>query len=283
MYVPFLKLKKNEILSLRDLNEIHFARVTPFFDVPRIKDMGVNDFKTRINAAQKDLNKHWQDSKYFYLDTFDIDQDLRPDGVCPYAYAMERLKSFNIIPVVGLDRDIDHLNYVESYLSEIETKRVAIRLLPPDFEDYELIEDDLEDILGGIISVCDRIHLVLDCRVIAESNASDLAQNAAEFANTFCADYSCERVIVTGSSISASIADILPTNSETYITRYEPQIWNEFNSLFEGDLAEAVFGDYGIISPEYSDSDLAPEILVSVMAPKAIYSLNNQHYAVRGR
>lgn len=282
MYVPFLKLKKNEILSLKILDGNVLGNITPFFDIPRIKDMGEEDFKKRIEMGVKDLTRHWDNDRKFYLDTFDVDQDLRPDGLCPFSYVRQALEKFNFIPVAGIDRDDEHLNSVREHLDEMETKVIAVRFLPNDFESYDLIKEEIEDILGGLIGKCDKIDLILDCRVVVANRAISIAEEAVAFTERFCKDYAVGNVILTGSSIPASIADIVPTNSETYFPRYEIQVWKAFNASFNQELTNTVFGDYGVISPEYSDIDLDARMLATVASPKAIYTLEGQHYAVRG-
>jgi len=281
MYVPFLKFKKNEILSLKFLERNLLDNVTPFFDVPRIKDMDESDFIKRIAMAKGDLTRHWSKNKKIFLDTFDIDQDLRPDGLCPYSYAVQNLDQA-IIPVVGLDRDDEHFTFVNSYISEMEIKEVAIRFLPDDFECYELIEDEIDEFLGKLIAECDFIDIVLDCRILVENKENKTAEEASDFANKFCENYDVRNVILTSSSIPASISNILPTNSETYFPRNEKQVWEEFNRNFDQNLANSVYGDYGVISPEYSDIDLPPQVLATIASPKAIYTLDNQYYAARG-
>ncbi|MBJ6752696.1 beta family protein [Geomonas anaerohicana] len=282
MYIPFLKLKKNEIMSMCGLDVDTIKHVIPFFDVPRVRDMTEGDFKKRIELAEKDMKRHWAEKKRFYLDTFDVDQDLRPDGVCPCEYAMIALGQYNPIPVVGLDRDSDHLDFVRRHLAQARKKDVAVRLLPDIFESYELVADELSETLGDILAGVDNIDLVLDCRIVNNYDVSAIAQSAAEFASTFCEDYACRNVIVTGSSIPPSISDIVQTNSSVLFDRKEPQLWRVFNQYFSDESAKSVFGDYAVVSPEYSDVDLGPEMLSTIASPKAIYTLEDQHFAVRG-
>ncbi len=41
-------------------------------------------------------------------------------------------------------------------------------------------------------------------------------------------------------------------------------------------------GDYTIVSPTYSELTIAPELLLSVTAPKVFYAFENYHYIARG-
>jgi hypothetical protein len=63
MYVPFLKLKKNEVLSLKSLASDDLDIITPFFDIPRVKNMSEDEYIVRIDLASKDLTRHWKVGK----------------------------------------------------------------------------------------------------------------------------------------------------------------------------------------------------------------------------
>lgn len=88
------------------------------------------------------------------------------------------------------------------------------------------------------------------------------------------------RVVITGSSIPASIGDILAVQAERMIQRHELVIYKAANAIH--DHADLTYGDYTTVSPLYSDVDLAPEILQNVMTAKLSYTLNGSHYFIRG-
>src|SRR5262249_49603051 len=48
------------------------------------------------------------------------------------------------------------------------------------------------------------------------------------------------------------------------------------------DRAEVVAGDYTIVSPFYSEADLAPELMQTVMTARLAYSFKGSHYFIRG-
>jgi hypothetical protein len=49
-YVPFLKLKKNELLALRRMDSAYQGQITPLFDIPREKGMDEVAFVSRERA-----------------------------------------------------------------------------------------------------------------------------------------------------------------------------------------------------------------------------------------
>jgi hypothetical protein len=84
---------------------------------------------------------------------------------------------------------------------------------------------------------------------------------------------------VTGSSIPASLGDLVkPDNTET-VTRRELAIISKTRDLADVDI---MTGDYATISPFYSDADFDPRLFQKVTAPRLIYSFNDCHHVARG-
>ena len=280
-YVPFLKLKNNEVSALEALNAAILANITPLFDIPRVKDMNESDFINRVRIALKSLNTHWNKDKWFYIDVFDITPTLKPRGRNVYRYTLDKFHEFKIIPVVGLDRDQDHLDSVMAFLQKIQKKtKVAIRLLPSDFISFEAVESEIEDLLGNIIDLSESVDLLLDARTLTRDSVKRIASDAAIFANIFASKYECRRIVISGSSIPSSVSDIVGTNEEATFARLEKQLWTTFNNKCK--IKNIAFGDYGVVSPEYSDIDLSPEMFPNITTPKIIYTCDDKYYAVRG-
>jgi len=97
----------------------------------------------------------------------------------------------------------------------------------------------------------------------------------------FSGVYPIRKLIVTGSSIPASIRDVAQVESEVDINRAELEIFNRVGREI-GVSFDIVLGDYGTISPNYSDLNIMPEVMQNVMAPKIIYAFDNFHYIIRG-
>jgi hypothetical protein len=283
IYVPFLKLKNNEVSALVDLEANLLTKVTPIFDIPRIKDMNEAEFINRIRIALKSLNSHWNKDKWFYIDVFDIPPSLKPEGRDIYGYTLDVFSEFNIIPVVGLDRDQEHLDSVVALLKKKPNKiKVAIRLLPSDFISFDAVEFEIDDLLGEIIDISKSVDLLLDARSLVGSSVKKVASDAAAFANKFASKYVCRRIVIAGSSIPSSISEVVGTNEEALFDRLEKQLWSTFNSMCTVSNSFKSYGDYCVVSPEYSDIDLSPEMLPNIATPKIIYTCDNKYYAVRG-
>src|SRR5688572_22738941 len=209
-YFPFLKLKQNEIAALNELEDAILDEVTPFFDIAKPqKNISAESVAKSISSGKKNLLKNWNKEKPFYIDSFDIPDNIKIDNAHVYKHVLDELREFNIIPVVGLNRSDEHLHHTLSFLNEYESLRVAIRLTPDDFSDFDFIQNEFDE----LIELLDEsenvsIDLVLDCRLILdEVSASALTQSITEFLTEIEDQYTFNNIIFTGSSISANIAD----------------------------------------------------------------------------
>ena len=89
------------------------------------------------------------------------------------------------------------------------------------------------------------------------------------------------KIIVTGSSIPPSIGEILSVGDEVELRRLELDIFDGVRDAI-GDDFDVVLGDYGIVSPNYSDLDIPPEVFQNVMTAKILYTFDRHHFIIRG-
>lgn len=280
-YIPFLKAKRGEFNAMSELTPEVKRAICPFFDFPLKKgeyDSSSYSRKTRDIAAG--LKKHWGTDAEFYFDDFDIAQALKVEDQEPYAYVLGALKGMCVIPVVGLGRGPHNYSVLQlKREGVIASSTVAFRAVQDDFEDFELNKDQIDYDLAGVFAKFDEIDLILDCRVCSGSDVSLTAQQIASFARKFCKSYDVRRVIITGSSIPASLRDLVKPDSAETVTRRELAIISKARQLADVDV---VAGDYATVSPFFSDADFDPWLFQKVTAPRLIYSFKGSHYIARG-
>ena len=281
-YIPFLKAKRGELTAMAELAPEVKQAICPFFDFPRNK--ASNNLETYIAKAQSiatSLKKHWGSDAEFYFDDLDIDQKLTVKGEHQYAYMLKVLKELQVIPVVALDRTKHNAAVAQVKRDgEIASATTAFRANQSDFEDFEDNEDQIDYDLASVFNQFEAIDLILDCRLCIGVNVLEAARQITTFAKKFCDAYDkVRRVIVTGSSLPASIGDVLSVNSTEVVERRELSIISKARDLSDVDL---VAGDYTTISPFYSDADLDPKIMQNVMTPRLIYPFRQSYYIARG-
>jgi len=281
-YIPFLKAKRGELTAMAELAPEVKQAICPFFDFPRNK--ASNNLETYIAKAQSiatSLKKHWGSDAEFYFDDLDIDQKLTVKGEHQYAYMLKVLKELQVIPVVALDRTKHNAAVAQVKRDgEIASATTAFRANQSDFEDFEDNEDQIDYDLASVFNQFEAIDLILDCRLCTSSNVLETARQIATFAKKFCDAYDkVRRVIVTGSSLPASIGEVLKVDSTEVVDRRELAIISNARNLSD---VELVAGDYTTVSPFYSDADLDPKIMQNVMTPRLIYPFGQSHYVTRG-
>ncbi len=282
-YVPFLKSKQNEIHALSEISSDILPSICPFFDYPKKQNGDTkNNIEKSIIRLVKKFGKHLKKINGFYFDIYDIDDEIEINGKHIYAFLLEAFSNFPIIPVVSIDRsDLHQKSVVETKKNGlISSAAVAFRVTQEDFQSFHVVQDDIENILSEPFSLFKAIDLVFDCRICINANVNKIAGQIAKFSSSFGEKYPIRNLIISGSSIPASIAEVLSSNSEDYVQRVEMDIYKASQKLFHDKVL--IFGDYTTISPDYSDADIPPEQMQNRITAKLTYSFDDQHYFIRG-
>jgi len=276
-YTPFLKFKVAEIGALKALEDSELSSITPFFDLATKNDITANDLENTITKGVRKYELNFKRANGFYIDDYDIDDSIRIQGAIVYEFLIDTFQKIDFIPVVGLDRTDSRNNSVLSSLVISDT--VAIRLNQDDFVSYNLIEDEISDLIADMGEKFDKFHLILDCRLCIGADSVELSNRLIMFIKLIVQEHRFDKIIITGSSISPSIADILSVCTEETLARVECEVFDLVNQELSLELE---FGDYTVISPNYSDVNIPQNALRKVMTPKVIYSYKNKHHFLRG-
>jgi len=281
-YVPFLKLKVNEIAALSVLDEPIKEKITPFFDLPKEEKETPEKLGDKISKSARSVSKNLKKLPQFYLDNFDITDSILIDGRHNYFFVINEFRNTPFIPVIGIDRKKEHNTAVFQGKKNglIKSATVAIRLQPADFATYELVSSEIDDLFDLGENVFTEWDLILDNRVCLKVDVTQRANELIAFITKALGDYNLRRVIITGSSIPSSIGEIIKTDSTLDHHRVELAIFNIVKDAIH--RPELILGDYTVVSPLYSDLKIAPEAMRNVTAPKIAYSYGNVHFIMRG-
>lgn len=281
-YTPFLKFKTNEVAGLSTLSAELKSQLTPFFDLPRKDGMTSADLEQTANGCRKKADKYLADFPYLFVDSFDIPDSIAVGGRPNCRTLIDAFEGFSYVPVLGLDRAADHNQEIfdAKIANEIESDIVAVRLQPEEFASFELVESDLLDLIKSGAGIFSAWIFIFDCRVCLTSNRMKLATDIANFVLKLSRKAEAQQLIVVGSSVPATITDIARPSDESVIARAELEIFHAAESMVGANVMS--LGDYTIVSPTYSELTIAPELLLSVTAPKVFYAFGNNHYIARG-
>lgn len=280
-YVPFLKTKTGERGAMSQLAPEVRAAICPFFDFHcKQEPYDADTYEAMGQRIVNGLTKHWGADADFYFDDRDVAQKLKVAGLEKYAYMLSRLQALRVIPVVGLARQTHNASVAQlKRQNKLASDVLAFRILPDDFEDFDVIKDQLDYELADLFGQFTEIDLIFDCQVCTRLDASETGQQIAAFARRFSAKFSVRRVIVTGSTIPRTLSDLVKSSKSEEVPRHELAIIAKARDLADTDILP---GDYTIVSPFYADAGFAPELFPKVTTPRLIYSFKQSHYVARG-
>lgn len=280
-YSPFLKLKQNEVKAIEELDDAVACAIRPLFDIPRTtKNQSEAGVVKRIDMGHSSLEKLYENlsadvNLEFYIDNHDIDDDILISGICQYSYILNKFKSYEPIPVLAFDRNPSHNASALNYLATTKGK-IALRLQREDLESYKLSKPAIDEIMKNVAGCgCEEVHLLIDLRLVSD-HISD-AVILDRFLKEICKDYFFDAVISAGSIIPSNISELIKTDASKHEIRKDKEVWDLIQAKHD-----VQFGDYGVVSPDYSDADLDPKLLRLVSTPKVFYSYLNNFFVVRG-
>jgi hypothetical protein len=281
-YTPFLKLKVNEVGAIKELAEDVRQQITPFFDLPTASGMTPVSFCEMVQKSAKKLSKMFGEDTPFYLDNFDIPEAITVNGDPNYQFVISQFSSMAFIPVIGLNRTGAHNMVVVNGKDNglIASDAVAVRLVQDEFEDFELVEDELRDLISTASEHFSEIALILDCRLCLNENPADLADALRRFIVQAAQTFELEEILVAGSSVPASIGEVAEVESDLELARIELQVFSRLKGA--RGVPRVGLGDYTVVSPLYSDNVLPKHILPNVMTPRVLYGHEFIHYVARG-
>ena len=279
-YTPFLKLKANEVAAIASLSDVVKDKIVPFFDLARKDGMSPAGFGSMVSKSAVKLRKYVGLTRPFFLDNYDIADDILLNGQPNYEAVMHEFRELNFVPVVGLNRTMAHNQAVFNAKASgrLKSGAVAIRLVEEDFESFGLIQGELGDLIKAGAQFAHRI-LVLDCRMCRNVDPATHAAKLASFISQATKMFDFSLTIVAGSSIPAAIGEIAKVDVRCNISRVELTIYRTIRAM---GLDHVGFGDYTVVSPLYSDVTLPPEMMRTVTAPKVLYSYEDLHFIARG-
>lgn len=283
-YAPFLKFKQNEIQAVFSIYPDVQGFTLPLFDIPKEKKQDTElDILNRLSKGEKQLAAHSKkipDLKFF-IDNFDLDDSVLLGGAQQYRYILGELEAYNIIPIVAFDRAPNHNVAAIEYCKQ-KCDRLGIRLQAEDFQSFNLLKLKLAKILSEAAEVgVTTTYLIFDCRMIeSHEDVDDLKASIEKFYNQCSQQFSISHYIVVGSVIPANITKLMKTKTTMMVERLEDKLWRKLTAIPA--LSGINYGDYGVVSPEFSEADLPVELMPKFMAPKVFYTTKGEFYAERG-
>lgn len=278
-YVPFLKFKQGEIMALAHLSASERLKIRPLIEIPR-DDLYTSELlKKRIDFSAKKFKKYCPERDFtFYLDNYEVPDSITIGGTESYKYFLESLSDYKVIPVCGLDRTSMH-NSVSVKFARESQNIIAIRVTPEYIKTITAYLKDIAVLFAELGNAMQTILLV-DCRLVGPSSVSQLCLDIAKLITLFSTEFGVAEVVVAGSSLPASASMYMGTNSEIFLNRNEVSNFQKVKALLPEIKID--FGDYSIVSPDYSEINIDPRMMPNVMTARMTYSTIDSYYVIRG-
>ncbi|WP_419204950.1 beta family protein [Bordetella trematum] len=88
-YIPFLKLKANEMGALAELEPAIKSITYPFLDLPKKQFSSEEEFLDTLAKYRKSVGKHAKDCPAIFLDDFDNEDSLEIKGENSYGAVID--------------------------------------------------------------------------------------------------------------------------------------------------------------------------------------------------
>jgi hypothetical protein len=281
-YSPFLKLKQNEITALKRLDPPDRKTIIPLLELPRDDKKYTEDVLIRkIDEIVKKLENGLEPDFTFYIDNYEVPDEIKIHRNDNYLYMLESFKGFNMIPIIGFDR-VDSHNSIAIRYANTTTKKIALRITFDYFDSFLAYKKDLESLLNALNSDVYCIVL-LDCKYIDNNILSNCENSTIKIIKNILDIARFSKIVISGSTIPEplSIGDKVKIGTTVSIPRNEVILFRKITSEYPE--TNFVFGDYTVISPGYAELTIDPKYLQNIMTSKIIYSQLDSHYFSRGK
>lgn len=247
-YAPVIKGKLNDIKAVSSVSYDWVSKIKPVFELPPFAESESPEEVLGRFAARL--------AKYYPARPCYVDFPLLKAGattsngqsVLATAYAQLNALGINFEPVYGFDRDDSLWNLVIA-----QGAKSGGMLLRLSLDDLEFANDTLDQIQDLTLRGLNTAHMdvLLDCRALG-SVASTVAsaELVSVFLDNLATSFRVRKAIVAGSSALKTVAQI-EKNSCGVILRNELSLWA--NVRVRNLPLEAIYGDYGVIHPDFTD------------------------------
>jgi methyl coenzyme M reductase subunit D len=278
-YSPFLKFKQGEMTALINLAPADRKIIIPLLELPRDNKNTKDKVVTKIDKSAKRMKKNIELNFSFYIDNYEVSDDIMINGGDNYLYLINSFKDFDIIPVIGFDRTKTH-NSIGIKYANTKSKKIAVRMTYEHFHSFLAYKKDLKMMINELEPdiFC---TILLDCYYMDDLNNKKYDESILKMLENIIDIQRINKIVISGSSIPNPIGKKVGANTNVSINRDEVDLFKKIKKIHQ--KIPLIFGDYTVTSPEYSELNIDLKHILNVMTPRIIYSLLDSHYVSRGR
>jgi hypothetical protein len=281
MYSPILRNRRSEILAIKQLSKEIRPHVMPIIDVAA--PTASADVATAVAYVENNIariKKYVTGFPAVFVDSSELEPGFRVSGnQHPLESAAAAIASSGgrPIPVTGIHRDDAHNTAAVAIAANQDGGPICVRLDATDVSTATLTFKYLGDLLQALSIEPGRTYLLLDLQCLFGQAHEVVAKQVLRFLKMLEAQ-PWAAIIVGGYGFPDQISTAVASREQGYLRRVEQDIFR----VAAAQLMETPrwFADYTTLSPTVVELDY--RLIYKLMCPKAIYTLDDLWFVVRG-
>lgn len=281
MYSPILRNRQSEMLAYKHLNRHIRQHVMPIIDVAAPTKAA--DKASTLKYVERNLTRTGEVIAGFpavFVDSSELDPALRlHGGVHPLARAAATVTNAGVRPiaVTGLHRDKEHRAEAVSIAKTQTLPGLCVRLDGTDVSTATLTHKRLREQIDADSLEPVRVYVLLDLQCLFGLDKDGVSKQVLRLlslleSNTWAG------IIVGGYGLPDQLSSACATNEQKFLRRVEQDV---FRDAARVEMATPRwFADYTVLSPAVVELDW--RLISKVIAPRALYTLEDDWFIVRG-
>ena len=280
MYTPIVRNRQSELLAFRTLSGDVRKNVMPLLDVA-----APTKSADRAAAEKYVLNNLVRTEKAanglysVFIDSSELSSDFRlPGNMHPLVAAADAIRRAGAmpIPVTGLHRDESHQG-AALRIAEMNGQRIGVRLDATDVSTARISYQMMCDLLVACGIDTSHVFVIMDLQGLYNFDPVTTAMPVNRLIGLLKENI-WAGIVVGGYGIPDQLSSAVQTNTQDYLPRVEQGIFDLL--ITEGVVSPIWFADYTTLSPSVVELDW--RMISKVIAPKALYALDDSWFIARG-
>jgi hypothetical protein len=259
-YMPILKGKLGEFGALESMAATDKAAIVPLIEIPPVPwdhaaNLPAKTIDQHLSKIDSKLERSWASEQPFLIDFLWIgDKERMLDGTHPLTKLFNtlRLRNLQAVPVTGLLRTDAYQDACRDIVSA-DKRGVALRLLPDDFEESELVDVCITKVLDGLQVQPADIDLILDLGSLRLDSGAEKAIDVISLVTAIPCIKKWRSFVLAGTGFPVDLVGIPPSQISS-ISRLEWTLWQDI--IADSRMPRLpTFGDYAIAHPQPPEVD----------------------------
>ena len=215
-----------------------------------------------------------------FVDSSELPVDFRlPGGVHPLTHAANAVIAGGVRPiaVTGLHRDEQHSSEALSIAKAQNSPSLCVRLDATDVSTATLTLRRLIHLLDKGAMTSTDVYVLFDLQCLFRHDRAAVSKQVVRLLTLLDRD-PWAGILVGGYGFPDQLSTACSTNSQSYLRRVEQDIFLDAASTVVN--TARWFADYTVLSPAAVELDV--RLIGKLMAPKALYTLEDDWFVVRG-